>query len=312
MNFSHYSVMLDECINSLDIRSDGIYVDCTAGGGGHSLNIAKKLGNKGRLICIDQDDDALDACRKRLAQFSFVTTLIKSNFDALSNVLDHLNIDRIDGVIWDLGVSSYQLDEADRGFSYMADAPLDMRMNRDISFTAEDIVNTYSEDELRRIISEYGEEKYASRVATGIVKAREQKAIKTTVELAEIISSAIPPKSRYGESKHPAKRTFQAIRIEVNRELDVIKPSIEAAVERLNPGGRASVITFHSLEDRIVKKTFASLAQGCTCPSDFPVCVCNNKPKIKIITKKPIVPTEDELEENPRSRSAKLRVAEKL
>ena len=290
----------------------GVYVDCTAGGGGHSLGIAEKLPAGSTLVCIDRDDDALAACRKRLASHEDKVKLVKAEFSSLGAVLDTLGIEKIDGIMWDLGVSSYQLDEASRGFSYMADAPLDMRMDRNSSLDAAQVVNTYPEADLRRVISEYGEEKFAQRIAQAIVRKRSEAPIKTTLELTEIIASAIPAAARHKESQHPAKRTFQAIRIEVNRELDVIAPSIEEAVRRLNAGGRAAVITFHSLEDRIVKQTMNELAKGCICPPEFPVCVCGNKPKINVLTKKPVTPTEAETADNPRARSAKLRVAEKI
>ncbi len=312
MEFRHYSVMLDECIEALSPERGGIFVDCTAGGGGHSFEIAKRLPAGSRLICLDKDDDAIEACRERLSEFGGKCTLVKSDFSELATVLDKLGIDRINGALWDLGVSSHQLDDAERGFSYMQDAPLDMRMDSSSSLSAKDVVNTYTESELFRVISEYGEERFASRIAGNIVKARGEKEIETTSELAGLIIRSIPAASRKKEAQHPAKRTFQAIRIEVNRELDVIKPSIEGAIERMAPGGRAAVITFHSGEDRIVKQTFSHLADPCECPRDFPVCVCGKKPQIKLVNKKPLVPSRDELDENPRSRSAKLRVAEKI
>lgn len=312
MEFKHKSILFDECMEALDPSRGGVYVDCTAGGGGHSLGIAERLPEGSRLICLDRDDDAIAACRKRLADHMSKVTLVKTEFSSLGAALDSLGIEKIDGIMWDLGVSSYQLDEAERGFSYMADAPLDMRMDRSATLDASYVVNCYSEEELKRIIFAYGEEKFAGKIASAIVKKREISPIGTTLELAEIIKGAIPAAARHKESQHPAKRTFQAIRIEVNRELDVIKPAIEEAVRRLNPGGRAAVITFHSLEDRITKQTMAGLAQGCTCPPEFPVCVCGNKPKVKVLTRKPIIPSYEELEDNPRARSAKLRVAEKL
>lgn len=312
MEFVHKSILFNECMEALSPERGGVYVDCTAGGGGHSLGIAERLPEGGRLICLDRDDDALEACRKRLRQYEDKVTLVKIEFSRIGDALDALGIDEIDGVMWDLGVSSYQLDEAERGFSYMADAPLDMRMDRSSDFSAYTVVNTYTEEELRRIISSYGEERFAGRIARSIAEKRADKDILTTLELSEIIKNAIPTAARRGEAQHPAKRTFQAIRIEVNRELDVIKPSLEEAAARLRSGGRAAVITFHSLEDRIVKQTMKQLSEGCTCPPEFPVCVCGNKPKVKILTKKPIVPTAAETEDNPRARSAKLRVISKI
>lgn len=310
MDFKHISVLLNECIEGLKIKNDGIYVDCTLGGAGHSSVILQHLGENGRLIGIDQDKDALKAAGERLKDFNNAT-LVHSNFENLKNVLDNLEIDGVDGILIDLGVSSYQLDNAERGFSYMQDAPLDMRMNREEEFSAYEVINTYTAEQLFRIIKEYGEEKFAKRIADFIVKAREEKSIETTFELVEIIKSAIPAKARR-EGPHPAKRTFQAIRIEVNRELAIISNTIKDGVEKLNKGGRMAIITFHSLEDRIVKKTYKDLTNPCTCPSSLPVCVCNNKPIVKIITRKPIEASEEELEYNPRSRSAKLRVIEKL
>lgn len=312
MEFSHVSVLLRESIEALSIKPDGIYVDCTAGGGGHSFEIASRLGESGRLISVDRDDDAIAAVTERLAPFGERVTVVRRNYGDVGTVLDELGIDHIDGILWDLGVSSHQLDVADRGFSYMADAPLDMRMDRTAPLTAETVVNTYAESELFRIIKDYGEEKFASRVARRIVEAREEKPILTTLELAKIIEKAIPEKNRRAENKHPAKRTFQAIRIEVNGELSTIAPSLTAGAERLAPGGRAAVITFHSLEDRIVKNTFAALCRGCECPPDFPVCVCGKKPSAIHITRKPLIPSDSELEVNPRARSSKLRVIEKL
>ncbi len=312
MEFQHISILAPECMEALNPARGGIYVDCTAGGGGHSLEIARRLPPDGRLICLDRDDAALAACEKRLADYADRVTLVKSNFSALDSALDMLGIEKIDGVMWDLGVSSYQLDEKSRGFSYTAEAPLDMRMDQSGGMSAADVVNTYSESELIRILRDYGEEKFAPRIAHTICTARESKPISTTTELAEIIYQSIPAAARRKEAQHPARRTFQAIRIEVNGELDAIAPSIESAIAPLNAGGRAAVITFHSLEDRIVKQTFASLSSGCTCPPDFPVCVCGNKPKITLLNKKPILPSEEELQINPRSHSAKLRCAEKL
>ena len=310
IEFSHRSVLLDECMDGLDIKPDGIYVDGTAGGAGHSSEIAKRLGS-GRLIAIDQDETAVAVATERLNALGKNTTVVRSNFSELASVCRSLGIDAIDGVLLDLGVSSYQLDTAERGFSYSADAPLDMRMDNRCSLSAYEVVNSYSEQELKRILYDYGEERFAPAIASAIVKRRESRPIETTAELSDIIKYAIPPAAREG-GHHPAKRSFQAIRIEVNRELDVIEPAIRGAVEMLRSGGRIAIITFHSLEDRIVKQAFASLASGCTCPKDFPICVCGNKPKVRLVNRKPILPSKAELEENPRSRSAKLRVAEKI
>ncbi len=309
--FSHYSVLLNECIDGLDVKPDGIYVDLTTGGGGHSYEIAKRLTEGGKHICLDRDDDALEAAGQRLAEFSDRVIFVKDNFRNVGSVLDNLGIETVDGVIADLGVSSYQLDTAERGFSYNNDGYLDMRMNKSDALTAYDVVNTYSKDKLKQIIYDYGEEKFAPRIASFIEQAREAKPIETTAELSDIIRAAIPQKARI-DGPHPAKRTFQAIRIEVNGELDAIEPAITAAVERLKKGGRLAVISFHSLEDRIVKKTIAGLIKGCTCPPDFPVCMCGKQPALKLISRKPILPSEREVEENPRSRSAKLRVAERI
>ncbi len=322
VSFSHVSVLLRECIEGLAIKPDGIYVDGTCGGAGHSSEIAKRL-TTGRLIGIDQDETAVGVATERLKPFGERACVVHSNFCHLDNVCEELGIERIDGFLADLGVSSYQLDTPERGFSYMADAPLDMRMDSrphqnensdggdEGSLSAYDVVNTYSEAELRRVLYEYGEERFAPRIAARIVKAREEAPIQTTGELVALIKEAIPAAAREG-GHHPAKRSFQALRIEVNRELLVIRPALEAALRLLNPGGRIAVITFHSLEDRIVKQTFADMASGCTCPKSLPVCVCGKKPSVKIITKKPILPGADELAVNPRSRSAKLRIAEKL
>ncbi len=302
--------MPNECIEGLNIRAGGIIVDGTAGGGGHSSLIAKRL-NGGRLISIDRDETAIRAAGKRLAEFGDKVTLVRNNFSNIAEVCEKLGVEHIDGVLLDLGVSSYQLDTPERGFSYMADAPLDMRMDTNAPVTAYDIVNGYSEAELRRILFEYGEEKFAPKIAARIVREREKAPIETTGELVSIIKSSMPEAAKAG-GHHPAKRSFQAIRIEVNGELDAIAPAIRSAVDLLNSGGRIAIITFHSLEDRIVKQTFADLASGCVCPRDLPVCVCGRKPKIKLVNKKPIVASETELEENPRARSAKLRVAEKI
>lgn len=307
--FSHYSVMLHEAVDGLAV-SDGVYVDCTAGGGGHSLEIVKRIGN-GRLVAVDQDMTAISAASERLCDYLDKVTFVNENFENIASALDRLSIDKISGALIDLGVSSYQLDTPERGFSYKYDAPLDMRMDESATLTAYDVVNRYDESELKRILYAYGEEQYAPSIAAAIVRHRESAPVKSTLELVDIIRSAMPPKALVG-GHHPAKKSFQAIRIEVNHELSVIEPAIRALVERLSPGGRIAIITFHSLEDRIVKQTFASLAQGCTCPRSFPICVCGNKPKIKLVNKKPILPSEEELEVNPRSRSAKLRIAEKI
>ena len=312
MSFAHVSVLLDEAVEALLPERGGVYVDCTAGGGGHSEEILKRLPRGGKLYCLDQDERAVLHCRERLAVYGAAPTVVKSNFSAIGEVLDGFGVSEIDGVLWDLGVSSVQLDEGERGFSYMTDAPLDMRMDQTGAMTAADVVNTYGEAELSRILSDYGEEKFARRIAAAIVLRRASDPIVTTTDLAQIVIGAIPQASRRKEAQHPARRTFQALRIEVNGELRVIEPSIRAAVERLRPGGRAAVITFHSLEDRIVKQVFASLADPCECPPDFPVCTCGKKPVIKKITKKPITPSEQELLDNPRARSAKLRVVEKI
>ena len=310
MEFNHVSVLLNECLEGLNIKENGIYVDGTLGGAGHSSEILKRLSNEGRLIGIDQDTDALKAAKERLKDYSNVT-FVHSNFSNIENVLNNLNIDGVDGILMDLGVSSYQLDEGERGFSYMKEAPLDMRMNRENDFSAYNVVNEYSEEDLYRIIRDYGEEKFAKRIASFIVENRQEKNIETTLELVEIIKNAIPAKARR-EGPHPAKRTFQAIRIEVNSELSILNKTIEDGVEKLNKGGRMAIITFHSLEDRIVKNKFRDLAVSCRCPKEFPVCVCGEKAKVKIISRKAIEPTKEEVEINPRSRSAKLRVIEKL
>ncbi|MBQ2793123.1 MAG: 16S rRNA (cytosine(1402)-N(4))-methyltransferase RsmH [Clostridia bacterium] len=309
--FSHVSVLLYECIEALDIKDGLTYVDCTTGGGGHSLEIARRMGPNSRLICFDRDKNAIAAATERLRDYLDRVTFINDNFSSLSEVLHRLEINNLGGVLADLGCSSHQFDVAERGFSYMQDAPLDMRMDTDSPFSAYNVVNEYSENELKRIIFEYGEEKFAPRIAAAIVKARTDKPIETTTELSAIIKSAIPAKARI-DGPHPAKRSFQAIRIEVNRELDAIRPMIDTAARALVKGGRIAIISFHSLEDRPVKTAFKELSSGCTCPRDFPVCVCGKKPIIKEVNKKPILPCEDELRENPRSRSAKLRIAEKL
>ena len=310
MEFKHVSVLLNECIEGLNIRKDGIYVDGTLGGAGHSSEILKQLSDKGMLIGIDQDLDALKAAKNRLQNFSNVK-YVHNNFYNIDSILNELDIEKIDGMLMDLGVSSYQLDEAERGFSYMKDAPLDMRMNRNNTLSAYEVINDYAEEDLYRIIRDYGEEKFAKRIARFIVEKREDKRIETTLELVEIIKAAIPAKARR-EGPHPAKRTFQAIRIEVNSELSILNKAIEDGINRLNKGGRMAIITFHSLEDRIVKNKFKELATSCTCPKEFPICVCGGKAKVKIISRKAIEPSKIEVEENPRSRSAKLRIVERI
>ncbi|MBE6646089.1 MAG: 16S rRNA (cytosine(1402)-N(4))-methyltransferase RsmH [Ruminococcaceae bacterium] len=311
MNFSHRSVLLDECIESLNIKPDGIYVDGTAGGGGHSLEIVKRLTDGGRLVAIDRDDAAIAAATERLSDYLDRVTFVRNNFSSAADVCRELGIERIDGILLDLGVSSYQLDTAERGFSHNNDAPLDMRMDRRGELDAYTVVNTYTFEELKRVIWEYGEERFAPKIASAIVKRRETKPIESTGELVDVIKSAIPAAAREG-GHHPAKRTFQAIRIEVNGELDAIAPAIRNAKDIMAEGGRIVIITFHSLEDRIVKQTYADMASGCTCPKNLPICVCGKRPEVKVLTKKPILPSERELEGNPRSRSAKLRVCEKL
>ena len=308
--FHHVSVLLQECIDGLNIRPDGIYVDGTLGGAGHSSQIAARL-TTGRLIGIDRDPVALKAAGERLKPFGDRVTLVHSNFCEIASVLRQLGISGVDGILMDLGVSSPQLDDAERGFSYMADAPLDMRMNGEDTMTAKDVVNSWSYEELRRILYDYGEERYAPQIASAICRRRESAPIETTLELVDIIRSAMPP-AALREKQHPAKRSFQAIRIAVNDELGSVEKVMVDAIPCLNPGGRLAIITFHSLEDRIVKNGMANAAKGCTCPPNFPVCVCGNKPKVKPISRKPIVASDEELEVNPRSRSAKLRVCEKL
>ena len=311
MEFQHKSVLLQECIDALNIRPDGIYLDGTLGGAGHSSQIARRLTEGGRLIGVDRDRTALAAAKERLAPYADRVTLVHSNFAEIDAILDSLGIPAVDGMLFDLGVSSPQLDDASRGFSYMADAPLDMRMDKDDALTAGAVVNTWPQGELRRILYDYGEERYAPQIAAAICRAREKAPIETTLELVDIIRSAMPAQA-LREKQHPAKRSFQAIRIAVNDELGAVSRMMQAAVGRLNPGGRLAVITFHSLEDRIVKSEMQQAARGCTCPPEFPVCVCGKKPKVKLITRKPLTASEEELEENPRARSAKLRVAEKL
>ena len=308
-NYGHKPVLLQECLDALQIKPDGIYVDGTLGRAGHSLEIARRL-TTGRLIALDRDETAIKAATRRLTDYRDRVTLVHSNFSNLGQVLYDLGVGGVDGMLFDLGVSSPQLDEAQRGFSYKQDAPLDMRMDATAALTAREVVNTYSYEELRRILFEYGEERYAPAIAKKIVTQREQKPIETTLELAELIRSAMPA-AALREKQHPAKRSFQAIRIAVNDELGELPPMLDAAQENLKRGGRLAVITFHSLEDRIVKHALQEFAQGCICPPSFPVCVCGRKPKMKLITKKPIVSLSEELDENPRARSAKLRVAEK-
>ncbi len=310
MEFVHKSVLFDECMQVLRIKPDGLYVDGTKGAGGHSQGIISRL-DTGRLIGIDRDRDALEAAGKRLASFGDKLTAVQSNYADIKEVFSALDIERADGILLDLGVSSYQLDNPKRGFSYMNDAPLDMRMNRDDELSAYEIVNNYSESELCRIITEYGEERWAKRIAEFIAERRKDKPIETTLQLTDVIKAAIPKGARK-DGPHPAKRTFQAIRIEVNGELEKLKKALEDMFEVLGSGGVLAVITFHSLEDRIVKETFAGFVKGCICPRELPICVCGRKPQGKLITRKPIIPSGEELEENPRSRSAKLRAIEKF
>lgn len=308
--FHHVSVLLEECIEGLDIKPDGIYVDGTLGGAGHSSRIAAEL-STGRLIGIDRDPVALKAAEKRLEPWADRVTLVHSNFCEIASVLDDLGIEDVDGILLDLGVSSPQLDDGQRGFSYMADAPLDMRMNNEDVLTADTVVNTWSYEDLKRILYDYGEERYAPQIASHICRRRETAPIRTTLELVDVIRSAMPP-AALREKQHPAKRTFQAIRIAVNDELGSVEKVMADAIPRLAPGGRLAVITFHSLEDRIVKTAMANASRGCTCPPSFPVCVCGKKPQVKLISRKPIVSGDEELERNPRARSAKLRICEKL
>ena len=306
----HVSVLLDECIEALHIRPDGLYADGTTGGGGHSLEIVKRL-KSGRLLCIDQDDFAQQRARERLAEYLEKITFVKDNFKNIRRILAEQRMDGLDGMLLDLGVSSFQLDDGARGFSYQKEAPLDMRMDKQQRLTAREVVNEYSWEELTRVIREYGEEKFAPRIATRICEARRTAPVERTTELAELVKEAIPAAARR-EGGHPAKRTFQAIRIEVNGELSILRQAVLDIAEELKSGGRLAVITFHSLEDRIVKSEMQQAARGCTCPPEFPVCVCGKKPLVKLVTRKPIVSGPAELEENPRARSAKLRVAEKL
>lgn len=305
--FSHYSVLLNECIDGLNIRPNGLYVDCTAGGGGHSYEIARRLTDSGHLIAIDQDADAIRAASERLSPFSNRVTFVQNNFSEIKAILAG---QKIDGALIDLGVSSYQLDTPERGFSYLNDAPLDMRMNTEQSFSAYQVINDYSESELARILFDYGEERFARRIAQSIIRQREIAPIETTLQLANLVKQSIPKSNK--DSGHPAKRTFQAVRIEVNNELGIIENTLKDLVSSLNEGGRIAVITFHSLEDRIVKQTFATMAKGCICPPQYPICVCNHKPQLSLVSRKPILPTEKELEENSRSHSAKLRIGEKI
>lgn len=309
MEFKHVSVLLKESIESLNIKEDGIYVDCTLGGAGHSYEICRLLSSKGRLIGIDQDTTALKAAKERLKEFNNVT-YVHNNFYNIAEVLETLQIEKVDGILMDLGVSSYQLDEPQRGFSYMHDAPLDMRMDTESDFSAYNVINEYPEAALRQIMWDYGEEKFARKIATIIVERRQIKPIETTAELVDIIKAAIP--ARFRRDGHPGKRTFQAVRIEVNKELKIIDKTIEDGVSKLNTNGRISIITFHSLEDRIVKNKFRDLENPCKCPKEFPICICGKKPIVKVVNKKPIEASSEELEENPRSRSAKLRVSQKI
>ena len=309
MEYTHKPVLLNECIEALNIRPDGVYVDGTLGRAGHSREIVQRL-TTGRLICIDRDMAAIDAAKERLAPWMDRVTLVHGNFADLDAVLRSAGVSGADGMLFDLGVSSPQLDDASRGFSYMQDAPLDMRMDTSAPLTAYEVVNVWSYEELRRILFEYGEERYAPAIAKAIIRARETAPVQTTLELVDIIRGAMPP-AALREKQHPAKRSFQAIRIAVNGELDALPPMLAAAMDNLSPGGRLAVITFHSLEDRIVKRAMADMARGCTCPPEFPVCVCGKKPKARVLTRKPIVSGEAELADNPRARSAKLRVAEK-
>ncbi len=310
MEYAHKSVLLTESIEALNIRPDGIYVDGTLGGGGHSEQIAKRL-TTGRLICIDRDERAIARASKRLEPLMERITIVHGNFRELGSILDRLNIEKTDGMLFDLGVSSPQLDETERGFSYMADAPLDMRMDETESLTAHEVVNTWAEERLKRILYDFGEERYAPRIAGAIVRRREEKPIETTLELADIIRGAMPP-AALREKQHPAKRSFQAIRIAVNDELEAVSDMLSVAADRLAPGGRLAVISSHSLEDRLVKDAIASREKGCTCPRDFPVCTCGFKQTLRSVYRKPITASEEELNDNPRARSAKLRVAERV
>ena len=309
--FSHITVLLHECIDALNIKPDGVYVDCTAGGGGHSLEIAKKLSPKGLLICIDRDTAALEACKERLSDYMDRVKLVHARFSEIKSVLDGLGIEGIDGALMDLGVSSYQIDTAERGFSFRFDAPLDMRMDRDSSLSAYEIVNFYSQQEIADILWRFGEEKFSRKIAEKIVKAREESPIETTGQLVDIIKSAMPGFAKR-EDQHPAKRSFQALRIAVNEELAEVTGAVNEIPALLNKGGRIAIISFHSLEDRIVKTAYNELSLKCSCPPDFPVCVCNRKPILEVITRKPILPTPLQITENRRAASAKLRVAERI
>lgn len=311
MDFAHVPVMLGECLDGLKIKADGVYVDGTVGGGGHSSEIVKRLSDKGRLICFDKDEDALKASGARLADFKDRVTFVHDDYKNMPERLNEMGVGKVDGILLDLGVSSYQLDNAERGFSYMKDAPLDMRMDRSQRVSAYEVVNTYGEDEIAKILFDYGEEKLARAIARKIVNRRSEKPIETTLELAKIVEDTYPAKTRW-KYGHPAKRTFQAIRIEVNDELSSLGEAITVMARRLEKGGRMAVITFHSLEDRIVKTAFKELSLACTCPPDFPVCVCGKVQEVELVNKKPIVASEKELDENPRSQSAKLRIVEKL
>lgn len=310
MEFQHVSILLRECIDSLNIAPDGIYVDATLGGAGHSLHIAQRLGENGRLICIDRDDMALENARDRLKDYMDRVTLVKSDFRNIDSAIAGCGVDRVNGILFDLGVSSPQLDIAERGFSYMQDARLDMRMDQQQELSAYEVVNEWDRNELKRILYEYGEERYAPQIAAAIERARKEKPIETTLELAELIRGAMPSSARR-EKQHPAKRSFQAIRIAVNDELMSVEQAMERSIDCLAPQGRLAVITFHSLEDRIVKSAFKNAAQGCICPKDFPVCVCGRTPKVKLVSRKPLLPGAKEIAENPRARSAKLRVCER-
>ena len=310
MAFEHVSVLLNETVDGLNVKPDGVYVDATLGGGGHAYEVCRRLGSKGRFIGIDQDADAIKAAGERLKGFGEKVTIIRSNYRDMKPQLQNIGVDKVDGIVIDLGVSSYQLDTAERGFSYRVDAPLDMRMDQRQNKTAADVVNNYSENELFRIIRDYGEDKFAKNIAKHIVMARKEKPLETTAELSEIIKASIPMKFQ-AKGGHPAKKTFQAIRIEVNQELTVLKESLDTMIDHLNPGGRICVITFHSLEDRITKIKFRENENPCTCPPDFPVCVCGKVSKGKVITRKPIIPSEEEMTENKRSKSSKLRIFER-
>lgn len=311
MAFHHVSILLEPCLDALCIRPDGVYVDATMGGAGHSLAIAERLGENGRLIAIDRDDEAIENARVRLKDVRDRVHTVKSDFRNIDQVLQDLGLAGADGILFDLGVSSPQLDHAERGFSYMQDAPLDMRMDRSQTLTAYDVVNTWDRADIRKILFEYGEERYAPLIAAAIERERAEAPIETTLALADLIRRAMPAKARR-EKQHPAKRSFQAIRIAVNDELSAVREAMDKAIDCLNPGGHLAIITFHSLEDRIVKTAFQAAAQGCTCPKTFPVCVCGKKPRVRLTPRKPILPSEAEIEQNPRARSAKLRVCEKI